>query len=381
MATANPSTRATTGTNKSPEIAQRKDSIWNREIEFSKPFSGKEKQLFFHLLSVLMESGLSITESLDVIIGQMRKKKSQAIVQTLVTALHEGHALSDAVARQPEHFDKFETYSLRMGERSGQMAQVLEDLATYHEKRQKLQRKFVQALSYPAVVITIAGGVLFFMIQYVVPMFSDIFLRFDAELPQITQIVIAFSEFSKAYAWYIIGILAILVGIVLKFKSHPAVLRWSSTIFAKIPILGGIILKIQMSRFCYSLALMLRSKVSLDQALELMDQLVQYYPIQRTIAQIRTEVVQGKTFYEALSVHKIFPSMVCQMIKVGERTAKLDKMIHNVAKNLEEEGEAGITTLTTLLEPLLIVVLGLLVGIILISMYLPMFELSNTING
>lgn len=357
------------------------DSIWTREIEFSKPFGGKEKQLFFHLLSVLMESGLSITESLDVIGSQMQKRKSREIVQQLTVSLHEGHSLSEAATLQSAHFDKFETYSLKMGERAGQMAQVLQDLALYHEKRQKLQRKFVQAMSYPAVVIAIAGAVMFFMIHYVVPMFSDIFKRFDAELPKITQIVIAFSDFSREFGGYVLGLIALLVVLVVRYRRHPSVTRLWSNVAARIPILGKIILKIQLARFCYSLALMLRSKVSLDQALELMEQLVQYHPIQRTVAAIRRDVVEGKSFFEAISFHKIYPPMVCQMVKVGERTAKLDQMMYNVAKNLEEEGEAGITTLTSLLEPILIVILGLMVGIILVSMYIPMFELSNTINA
>jgi type IV pilus assembly protein PilC len=358
-----------------------KTSIWNREIEFSAPFGGKEKQQFFQLLSALMEAGLSITESLEVIEGQLQKKRSQEIVQLLTEQLHQGMALSEAAAAQSKYFSKFEIYSLRMGERAGQMVQVLHDLATYHEKRIRLQRKFTQAMSYPAVVIAIAGGVLFFMINYVVPMFSDIFKRFDAELPKITQIVLSLSEFSGRFGWWMILALLALVIAGIQLRKQAAVQKVVSSTFAKIPILGGIILKIQLSRFCYTLALMLRSKVSLDQALELMQEIIQYYPLRKTIPLIRQDIVEGNTLYDALRKHKIFPSVMTQMVKVGERTARLDKMIDNLAKNLEEEGEASIATLTSLLEPLLIVVLGLMVGIILVSMYLPMFELSNAISA
>jgi type IV pilus assembly protein PilC len=360
---------------------EKKTSIWQREIEFSSPFSGKEKQQFFHLLAVLMDAGLSITESLEVIVGQLTKKKSKEIVLRLTQALNEGHAFSEAAAAQEKYFSKFEIHSLRMGERAGQMIQVLFDLASYHEKRIRLQRKLSQALSYPLVVITIAGGVLFFMVNYVVPMFSDIFKRFDAELPRITQLVIAFSDFSSQYGlWMIIGFIAcVIAGI--RLRKHPVVQRSTSMVLQKIPVLGKLLLKIQLARFCYTLALMLRSKVSLDQALELMQEIIQYHPLKRTIPSIRKDIIEGKTLYEAIIAHSIFPTVMVQMIKVGERTARLDTMVGNLAKNLEEESEASISTLTSLLEPLLIVILGLMVGIILVSMYLPMFELSNTISA
>lgn len=369
-----PTHHATQGNPKQP-------SIWNREIDFSPAFSGKEKQQFFHLLAMLMEAGLSITESLEVVASQLRKKKSQHIVQALAQALNEGHSLSEAATAQRKYFSKFEVYSLRMGEQAGQMVQVLFDLASYHEKRLRLQRKLTQALSYPAVVVTIAGGVLFFMINYVVPMFSDIFKRFDAELPRITQLVIACSDF---FAQYGLALLLAFIGTLVaafRLRKQPTLRRLVSNLTARIPLLGKLFLKLQLARFCYTLALMLRSKVSLDQALELMQEIIQYHPLQRTIPHIRKHIVEGKTLYEAIASHPIFPPVMLQMIKVGERTARLDTMVGNLAKNLEEEAETSISTLTSLLEPLLIVILGLMVGIILVSMYLPMFELSNTINA
>lgn len=358
-----------------------KVSIWKREIEFSKPFGGKEKQAFFHLLAVLLESGLSITESLEVIIGQQQKKKNKQIIQTVHRALSEGMALSEAVALQPKYFSTFEIQSIRMGERAGQMVRILQDLATYHEKRQKLRRKFVQAFSYPLIVILIAGGVLFFMINYVVPMFSDIFIRFDADLPAITEFVIGLSQFTTEWGLYMLLGLVGLVIAVNRLKNTTFFRKYSSALLLRLPVIGPIAKKIQLSRYCYTLSLMLRSRVNLDQALELMEQIVTFYPLQVTIPAIRKDVVEGKTMYDAVTQHAIYPPMMTQMVRVGEKTARLDAMLDNLGRNLEEEAEGGITTLTNLLEPLLIVILGLMVGIILISMYLPMFELSNTISA
>ena len=355
-----------------------KVSIWQREIELRPSFGSKEKQRFFQLLGVLLESRLGISEALEVIYSQQKKRLHRQIVGEIVAALLEGLPLSEALALQTRYFSEFERFSIAMGEQSGQMAAVLADLAAFHEKRLSLQRKLVQAFSYPIVVIFIAGGVLFFMINFVVPMFKDIFARFDAELPAITQTVLSLSEFSSAYGSYILLLFLIIAIAFFRIRKQNWFQRFSGQVLLRLPLFGNIIRKVQLSRFCYSMSLMLRSKVSLDQTLDLLAKVTTFDPLRRTIAPIQKEIVEGKTLHEALQKHPVFPVMLLQMVRVGERTARLDAMLEQVAKNYEAESETGISTLTSLLEPILIVVLGLLVGIILISMYLPMFELSNT---
>lgn len=377
-----PALGAKRGTGKqASSAAGKKTSIWNREIELTPAYGSKEKQRLFQLLAVLLASGLGINEALEVILGQQKKRLHKQIVGDIQAALNQGRSLSEALSMQPKYFTPFERFSIKMGERAGQLKAILEDLASFHEKRRKLQRKMGQALSYPIVVIGIAGGVLFFMVNYVVPMFRDIFKRFDAELPAITQTVLSISDFSTNYSLHIFLALAILAALVLRFRKTKAWKRASGKLALRIPLFGGIIRKVQLSRFCYALGLMLRSKVNLDQALELLEQATAFYPLQETLQPIRQEVVEGKTLFEAMSKHAIYPAMVLQMVKVGERTARLDAMLEQVAKNYEEESETAIGTLSSLLEPILIVVLGLFVGLILVSMYLPMFELSNTFGS
>lgn len=358
-----------------------KTSIWNREIELKPAFGAREKQRFFQLLGILLDSGLSITEGLEVIQGQQKKRLHKAIVAQITKALSEGQSLSEALRQQPKYFSTFEIFSIRMGEQSGQSVLVLQDLAAFHEKRLKLQRKLVQAFSYPAVVITIAFGVVYFMINFVVPMFRDIFARFDAELPDITNAVLYLSDLSTKYGGYVFLVMLGLFVLWTQLRKKRWYKSASSRLMLRIPLIGPIIGKVQVSRYCYSLALMLRSRVNLDQALELLEKVTTFEPLRATVAPVRKEVVEGKTLFQAMSSHAVFPSMLLQMVRVGEKTARLDDMLEQVAINLEDESETGISTLTSLLEPLLIVILGLVVGLILVSMYLPMFELSNTIGS
>ena len=358
-----------------------KESIWKREIELRPSFGSKEKMRFFQLLGVLLEAGLGIREALEVIREQQKKRLHKQIVAGIQSSLDDGHSLSVALERQEKYFTPFERHSIAMGEQSGQMHRVLEDLATFHDKRQKLKRKMTQAFSYPVVVTVIAGGVVFFMINYVVPMFRDIFARFDAELPAITQAVLSLSDLTTQYSGLILLFLALLVGAYFLVRRRTWYRRFTAAVTLRIPVIGPIIRKVQLSRYCYSLSLMLHSHIQLDQALALLEQVTPFEPLQRSIPTIRKEVEEGGTLFSAMSRFSIYPTMMMQMIKVGERTARLDDMLEQVAHTYDEESGAGISTLTSLLEPLLIVVLGLVVGVILVSMYLPMFELSNTFGG
>lgn len=356
-------------------------SIWKREITLGKAFGGKEKQLLFQQLSVLLGAGLSITESLEVFGDQHPRQKVRVVVKQIGDALNEGKSFSTALGAHSQYFSVFEVQSILMAERAGQMVAVLKDLALYHEKRQKLQRKFVQAFTYPIVVLLIAAGVVFFMVRYVVPMFSDVFARFGAELPGITLLVLKLSEFATEWGW-LVGLVLLVAGVVLfQVRETEQFRAWTGYGLLKVPVLGSLILKIQLSRFCYTLALMLRARVNLDQTLLLMEEAVRFVPLQKSLAGIRKDVEEGHSLHEAMGKHKIYPALMRQMVRVGEKTARLDVMMDNLARTLEDESETGVTTLTNLLEPLLIIVLGLVVGVILVSMYLPMFQLSNTIGG
>jgi type IV pilus assembly protein PilC len=359
----------------------KEETIWNREIELTPAFSSKEKQQFFHLLAVLLESGLSITESFEILEDQTSKRKTKKVIAALSRSLNEGRSLFDAMQEQAKYFTPFEIYSIRMGEAAGRVNLVLADLSQFHEKRQRLRRKLSQAFSYPIVVLLIAGGVLAFMLGAVVPMFQDVFKRFGAELPAITQTILALSDGFRKYGIFLLLLVLLVTLVTLRLRKVERFQALGARLVRRIPVLGKLLFTVQLSRFCYTLSVMLKSRVTLDQALELLHKIVQYQPLRSVLGTVRQDVVGGKMLHEALARHKVFPIVLIQMVRVGERTAKLDVMLENLGKNLEEESEAGVTALTNLLEPLLIVILGLVVGIILVAMYMPMFQLSQTFTA
>jgi type IV pilus assembly protein PilC len=360
--------------------SQGQSSIWDRNLRLGPVLRLKDRRDLFQLLGILLGSGLGIIDCLEVLQDQARNPAIRQLLDQIRGQLADGLSLSESLARQAAHFTDFEVYSLRMGEQTGKTPAVLSNLASLYEKRIKLRRKVIQALSYPVAVILIALLVLTFMITFVVPMFQDIFARFDAELPPITRAILRLSDFALAYGLYALGT-GIVAGILAwRMRNHPLARSGSSYLLLRTPFLGQLLLKLHLARMCYTFSSLLAARVNLDRALELLEKLITFYPLQLALVDIRKAVIEGSSLYEALRVHPVFPVFVTQIIKVGEKTAQLDQMIEKLAQSLEEESEAGISQLTQFLEPLLIVILGVMVAVILISMYLPMFELSNAIG-
>lgn len=365
---------------KTPSKKASKGSIWQTEIEFTPAFGDKEKRRFFQMLSVLLDSGLSISDGFEVLIEQEKKQKPREILSTIQQALTTGTPLSQALENWPTYFASFECSTLRMAENSGQLVRVLNDLGALFERRIRLKQKITQALAYPVVVLIVAGGVLGFMLGFVVPMFKDIFDRFDAELPRITQTILTLSETLQRSGWLILGFIALVTGVYLWVRKQPRFQQFTGILLQKTPLIGPLNHKIQLSRFAYNLSMMLQSGVSLDKALDLMGTVVNYHPLSAPIPPLLQSVSEGKSFHEAVSDYPVFPVIFKQMVRVGEQTGRLPDMLERLAKNLEEEGENGVKSLTTLLEPLLILAIGGIVALVLVAMYLPMFELSNTIS-
>ncbi len=367
----------------SPYQAAAKDeapSIWNKEISFGPLLSLKDRQNLYHLMAILLESGLGILDCLQVIMEQSKKRKLRSLLTEIFEDLEAGESLSESLSHRKKHFNAFEVHTIRMGEQTGRMAYVLKSLAALYEKRIKLKRKVIQAFSYPIAVIVIAVLVLSFMIGKVVPMFEDIFNQFDAALPPITQAILDFSAFFRAnLQWIALGTIAIIT-FFFQLRKNKQFRHFRTALMLKTPIFGRVMLKLQLSRLCYTFALLLKSKVKLDQALELLESIITFYPIQKRLPIIRQEVIEGGTLHDAIRKHDIFPPFLIQIIRVGEKTARLDEMLETLAQNLEEESEAGVSQLTQFLEPVLIIVLGLMVALILVAMYLPMFELSGAVG-
>lgn len=354
--------------------------FWQRDFQLGSSFSAAARQQFYQTLGLLLESGLGLLDCLLVMSDQFPQKRQRAMLDRIQAAVTSGVSLSQALASQPDYFSDFEVFTLKMGEQSGQMATILKGLSHYYAKRVALRRKLTQAFSYPVAVILIAVLVMSFMIGFVVPMFEDIFNRFDAQLPPLTQSILDLSDALTQYGgWILLGIG--LTGLLIhRLAKHPGWRRFWSKLGLLLPGLGPLWLKIHLARLSYSFALLLQAKVNLDQTLRLLGQVTPFYPLQAALQRLHAAVLDGLSLSEALEAEGTFPLFFRQMIKVGEKTARLDQMFGQMAQNLEAESDASLSQLTRFLEPVLIIFLGGIVAVILVAMYLPMFELSNAVG-
>ncbi|MEM8897794.1 MAG: type II secretion system F family protein [Bacteroidota bacterium] len=358
-----------------------KESFWNREITLGPSVSLKDRQQFYHLLAVLLSSGLSIIESMQVLQEQLAKKKLKLLIVRVREQLEGGFSLAESMEKNPLYFTAFEVYNVLMGEKTGRLTEILQNMALFYGKRLTVRRKVRQAMTYPIVVISIAMLVMIFMINYVVPMFQDVFKRFDAELPPVTRFILSLSNGIDRYGWIIILMVVIITMLFFQIKKLEKWQSFMAQFSLKLPIWGPLVLKLQLASFSYTFSLLIRSRIPLDQALVLMQKILHFPPLQHAILQIEQEVSTGKSLFEAMRKHAVFPTYFLQIIRVGEKTARLGDMMEKMAHSLEEESEAGVQQLTQFLEPLLIILLGGMVSVILVAMYLPMFELGNAIGS
>lgn len=355
--------------------------LLNKDINlsFGSLIDDSFKEGFYSGLGLLLAEGIAIKTAFTIIVDETEKVKISEQLTEIQKLVVNGEKLADAI-KGNKNFTEYEYYSIAIGEESGKLIEVLKELSVYFKRKVKLKRQLTSALIYPAIVLSVALGAIVFMMNFVVPMFSDVFKRFQGDLPAITKAIINLSLLFKAYFW----IVALLVlGLILGLYSQRNT-EWFKDYGAKmvlrIPVFGELVRKIYLARFCQSLSLLLRSKVSIIQSLDMVNNMINFYPIQVTIAPIKSEIMQGKSLHNALSSYRVYNKKMVNMVKVAEDVNKLDEMLAKISMQLSEETEHQIELFNKLLEPLLIVILGLVVGTILVAMYLPLFQLGAQIG-
>ncbi|MEM6342511.1 MAG: type II secretion system F family protein [Bacteroidota bacterium] len=362
-------------------VQAERQTIWDYEIRWGPILSIKERLYFYQQLGSLLASRLSLRECLGILEEQANNRRLAPILAEIQKGIARGKSFSEACREQKKVFSAFEIQSIHMGEQSGRLREVLPKIAAYFERKHKLRRKLIQALTYPTTVILIAILVVAFMLGFVVPMFADIFQRFDAELPALTRYIMGLSDALGAYFGYIFPSLLAFGGLIYWMSKQVVYRDIFGRLSLRLPLLGTLLHKLHLARSSYALAMLLEAKVHLDESLALCAQISTLSPLRKAFERTQESIIAGESFYHAISQEAIFPPVFKQMIKVGEQTACLPAMLNKLAQNMEEESEVGLSQLTTFMEPLLIVLIGGLVAIILIAMYLPMFELSNAMSG
>ena len=367
-------------TTEGPSTLERLTELLNRDISlFGTSIGLKQKESLYYELGILLSAGLDIQKSLALVEMGQKNKKFKAELRQIREYIVNGSSLSEALV-QSGKFTDFEIFSLQIGEETGQMNEVLEELSSFFKRSIKYRQQLLGALAYPVFVISFAFLVIYFLLNYLVPLFSDVYERFDGELPQITQNIILLSDWLGANSVYLFLTLASIFGLLYWQRRQTWFRRASSWLLLRLPIFGGIFQQLYLSRFAQSMALLLRARIPLLKSVQLVAKMVGFYPIEVSLINAEAEMLRGKLLQESLEGYSIYPQQLLALVQVGEESSTLDAMFQKLSDQYNEEVEQKTAVIGSLVEPLLIIFLGVLVGVILVAMYLPLFQLSVGAN-
>jgi type IV pilus assembly protein PilC len=332
-------------------------------------------------LSIMLSARMMLLESIGILAEQQQNDSFRKILLKIISQVKSGSSLSESLSGYPSLFNQYYTNLVHVGEVTGRLGGVLERISDYMEKIGDLKRKLVQALTYPSLVVLVAILALSFILLYVIPTFSGIFKDFNAELPKPTLIVLGVSNFFKDYLLVIVIFFISTVFILRRFRSHTRFQKIFGKLSINMPFLGQLIRKNYISQFCRTLGTLLGSGVSLLEALDITNRSSTNYYLRQDITNMKFFAAKGEKLTRSLRQSGIFPLMVVQMIAVGEETAEMPFMLNKIADFYEREIDSAIETLASVIEPVVIVLLGIVIGAILISIYLPLFNLASVMPG
>ena len=345
-----------------------------------KVVSAKDISFFSRQMATMMKSGVPIVTSLEIIGGGHKNPRMKGMVEKIRTDIEGGSSLYEAISKHPVQFDELYRNLVRAGEGAGVLETVLDTIATYKENLEALKGKVKKALFYPAMTIAVAIIVSAILLVYVVPQFENVFRDFGADLPAFTKIIIAASDFAVSYWWVILSItVASLFAFVFFYKRSPAFVHFLDRVILKIPVLGEIMHNSAIARFARTTAVTFKAGVPLVEALESVAGATGNTVYEKAVYRIRDDVAVGYPVNLAMKQTNLFPHMVIQMTAIGEEAGALDTMLFKVAEYYEQEVNNAVDALASLIEPMIMVVLGVLVGGMVIGMYLPIFKLGATI--
>jgi type IV pilus assembly protein PilC len=339
--------------------------------------------LFTRQLSTMIEAGISLVQALTALYDQCdpkRQKSLRHIISDVTTRVQGGETFHESIAKHPRVFDRLFVSMVKAGEHGGLLAEILDRLAGFLEASARLRKKVKSAMTYPVIVICIAMAITTFLIVKVVPIFGEIFKDFGSKLPAPTQFLIDVSDFMRG-EWYflILGIGGAFFGIRFFLRSTRGKQIWDRWKL-KLPVFGPLIHKICMSRFARTFAQLIRSGVPILEVLDIVGGASGNHVVETSINGVSADVEKGDNLSVALSKKAIFPPMMLRMVAAGEATGKIDTMLEKMADFWDEEIEAMLDALTSLIEPMLIVFLGVIVGGIVIAMFLPIFKLNEVVS-
>jgi type IV pilus assembly protein PilC len=355
-----------------PSLLEFDLSEWFVDNGFVPPFGRKELMIFTKQLSVMVSAGVPIIQAFEILFKSEKNKSLKKAIKTISENVKEGKSFSEALSKQ-KGFGKLYCNLVKAGETGGVLDRILIKLVEHMEKQEKIKKQVKSAMTYPTLVVVIGIGVVWGMMVFVVPQFVDMLEGVGKKPPFVTQLVMDISTYLQKYG---LMILPILVGSVILYKfinGIPSGKKFFDLILMKAPIFGDIIIKGNLATFSRTFSTMLSSGVSLIESLEICIDIIDQSIMVKDLENVKREIESGKSMEEPLSKIEYFPELVTSMVKIGEQTGQLDEMFVNIANIFDEEVESSVAHMTTLIEPVVIVVLGSIVGFILIAMYLPIF--------
>lgn len=350
------------------------------QIRFGTGIKKLDISRFTRQFATMISAGLPMVQCLEILATQMESPEFRKIITKVKEAVQSGSTLSDALGKHKKIFDDLYVNLVEAGEVGGALDTILVRLAQYREKADKLVRKVKGALVYPAVVAIVAFGVTFAMLRFIVPVFAKMFSGLGAELPGPTKFVLGISTFLQHNTvTMIIGLIGFIIAYKI-FVKQPKGRLFVDKLKLRVPLIGDLIRKSSISRFTRTLSTLLSSGVSILDALNITAKTSGNMVLQLAIKKSMVSIAEGETITQPLKDSGVFPPMVTQMISVGEKTGGLDEMLGKIADFYEEEVDASVAALTSIIEPVIIVFMGGMIGAILIAMYLPMFDIIGKIN-
>jgi type IV pilus assembly protein PilC len=341
----------------------------------------KDIAVFSRQLATMMKSGVPIVNSLEIIANGQKNQKMKDLVETLHADIGSGSSIHEAMTKHPVQFDELYRNLVKAGEAAGVLETVLDTIATYKENIETLKGKIKKALFYPATIVAVAILVCGILLVFVVPQFREAFQSYGADLPAFTELVFGLSAFMVRWWWlFALGAAAAIGGFIFALKRSPAMAHFIDRMMLKLPIIGQVLHNAAIARFARTLAVTFSAGVPLVEALDTVAGATGNQVYEQAVHRMKNDVAVGYPVNVAMKQVNLFPHMVVQMTAIGEEAGALDTMLYKVAEFYEQEVNNAVDALSSLIEPLVMVVIGTMVGAIVIAMYLPIFKLAMTVG-
>jgi len=362
-------------------------TIKEKGKEFALPTLGtgkvptKDLAIFFRQFSVMIDAGLPLVQCLEILAANQENMTFQKTLTGVRTAIEGGSTLANAMRQYPKVFDDLATNMIEAGETGGILDTILQRLATYVEKSVKLRAAVKSALIYPCSVVSIAVLIVAGLLKFVVPIFANLFVGLGVALPLPTRIVMKMSEIVASFWWIGLGAIALLFVGIRQLRKDPRGRLWTDRLLLNMPIIGMLLRKIAVARFTRTMGTLITSGVPILEGLGITARTSGNAVLEQALMKVRKSIEEGRTIVDPLRESGVFPNMVTQMIGVGEATGAMDAMLQKIADFYEDEVDAATKDLLTLMEPVMIAFLGVAVGGIVISLYMPLFSMISKLSG